>query len=222
MIGFPNPLLVVLLLLALLMIPITAVILVIWNASQARIGKRRQAVTSSLSILGFSVATMLGWTHFSPPQRQITLAAQLVAKTSFPFKSSCTRSVEFGHGVSRQDFIGVVNTSMTLPDGKRIEGTSGSVSVVDSPNGVASVSLFIEPLVERSAFVKYWLENGTIVDRDDGGEDWTILRTGYTARIHLSNKPPFQLTVTFPEHTQAQEVIDAFYRNGSDVKAGSK
>jgi hypothetical protein len=179
MIGFPNPLAVLALLIVFVAVPSAIVTLLVLGV----LAYRRRLLLRGHCFIGSALSlSAIGWLavgQISPAPRDIELTADLTTSQTIGDTADPTERRTLANGVIQRSYSGNVTVSITLPDGRILAGHSGHVTVYDSKGRFAGVSLFITPSQGDSEFLAYWTETGTVLTLSEDNEDITIQRAGY-------------------------------------------
>jgi hypothetical protein len=179
MIGFPNPLAVLALLIVFVAVPSAIVTLLVLGV----LAYRRRLLLRGHCFIGSALSlSAIGWLavgQIFPAPRDIELTADLTTSQSIGDTADPTERRTLANGVIQRFYSGNVTVSITLPDGRILAGHSGHVTVYDAKGRFAGVSLFITPSQGHPEFLAYWSEGGTVLTRSEHNDQITIQRAGY-------------------------------------------
>lgn len=189
MIGVPNPLTALFVLLVFVAVPLTFVALLVGGVIFYRRGQKRRAQW----FLGYAITLgAISWVAVAlwfPAPRNIDLNADLATAPTIGDSPEPTGRRTLANGVDQRFFSGNVTVHLALPDGKILAGHSGHVTLYDLRGRFAGLSLFLTPSQGNSDFLAYWTDGGTVVARSEDNERITIQRAGYRVFYNAPRGP---------------------------------
>ncbi|MBI5775190.1 MAG: hypothetical protein HZA89_15815 [Verrucomicrobia bacterium] len=93
---------------------------------------------------------------------------------------------------------GRLSVDITLPDGRVIRGKSGRVTVWDTTDGVAEISLSYQPDSSGRDMFAYWTDGGTLDKWSVPGNKINVKRSTYSVELFNDPDGGYMLDVRFP------------------------
>jgi hypothetical protein len=181
-------------------------------------GKRKAAYWFCSPIL-FLIVAWCGVFWYLGPSPNTPRDVKFTVKPNEPFphyrgwKSRLDWSKATRHSVK-----GDLTLDITLPDGKKISGTSRNLDVYETTNGLALITLYYHPDSPASRFFDHWSEGGTITKGGPYKGFILVQRAGYEAEVSPSQGAGFHTAIRFPPARLLPPPLNAaFHRHSGSI-----